>query len=315
MTTAVRTEWPEGIGRAPSSDLDIEVPAWFTRAVTTPATEGWTEVDGCDVHWMAWGDEGRPGLVFIHGGAAHLHWWSTIVPLLADDYRVVAMELSGHGDSDRRETYTLDAWTAEVVAVGQAAACSGPPVVIGHSMGGFVTIAAAAHHGDQLAGAVILDSPVSRPDPELEAARSGNLFANVRVYPDIEDAVARYRTVPEQEHYLPIVKDHVARHSLRQVEGGWQWKFDPRIFVPNRSEARELLPRVSCRVALFRAEHGLVTPDIGAYMYDLLGRVAPVVEIPLAGHHLMLDQPLLTLVALRTLLADWEHSTPVSRRA
>ena len=69
------------------------------------------------------------------------------------------------------------------------------------------------------------------------------------------------------------------------------------------------------RVALFRAEHGLVTPDIGDEMYDLLGRVAPVIEIPEAYHHIMLDQPLLLVTGLRTLLADWEHSLPQRRRA
>lgn len=67
---------------------------------------------------------------------------------------------------------------------------------------------------------------------------------------------------------------------------------------------------MTCRVALFRAEDGLVTPDIGAYMYERLGRRAPVVEIPEAGHHMMLDQPLSLLTALRTLLADWDHSRP-----
>jgi pimeloyl-ACP methyl ester carboxylesterase len=50
-------------------------------------------------------------------------------------------------------------------------------------------------------------------------------------------------------------------------------------------------------------------------MYERLGRVAPVVEIPLAGHHAMLDQPLLLLTALRTLLADWDHSEPRRRPA
>ena len=83
--------------------------------------------------------------------------------------------------------------------------------------------------------------------------------------------------------------------------------------MPTRAESRELLERVTCRVALFRAEHGLVTPEIGQFMYERLGRVAPVVEIPEAGHHLMLDQPLLLLTALRTLLADWQHSSPLTR--
>ncbi len=111
---------------------------------------------------------------------------------------------------------------------------------------------------------------------------------------------------------MPYVLDHVARTSLREVEGGWTWKFDPRIFdrpVPTG----ELLRQVRCRVALFRSEHGLVTPDIGAYMYEQLGRLAPVVEVPLAHHHVMLDQPIPLVTGLRTLLADWEHSVPQRR--
>jgi hypothetical protein len=38
-----------------------------------------------------------------------------------------------------------------------------------------------------------------------------------------------------------------------------------------------------------------------------------MVEIPQAQHHIMLDQPLAMVSALRALLADWEHSTPVPR--
>ena len=48
-------------------------------------------------------------------------------------------------------------------------------------------------------------------------------------------------------------------------------------------------------------------------MYDQLGRVAPVIELPQAGHHPMLDVPLVLLTAIRTLLADWEHSVPFTR--
>jgi len=80
-----------------------------------------------------------------------------------------------------------------------------------------------------------------------------------------------------------------------------------------RSIALPYLSQVRCRLALLRSENGLVTADIGAEMYDQLGRVAPVIEIPEAGHHAMLDQPLLLLTALRTLVADWDHSEPHRR--
>ena len=101
---------------------------------------------------------------------------------------------------------------------------------------------------------------------------------------------------------------------LRQVDDGWTWKFDPGLFrAISRTAAAEQLPRITSRVALVRSEYGLVTPEIGQIIYDNLGRVAPVVEIPLAGHHMMLDQPLILLTALRALLADWEHSVPLHR--
>lgn len=130
----------------------------------------------------------------------------------------------------------------------------------------------------------------------------------------VEEGLARFRTVPLQRHNLDYVIDHVARRSLRAVETGWEWKFDRRIFESfaggMRAIAKPYLAQVRCRFALLRSEYGLVTPDIGAAMYDALGRVAPVIEIPEAGHHAMLDQPLLLLTALRTLLADWDHSEP-----
>jgi hypothetical protein len=82
-----------------------------------------------------------------------------------------------------------------------------------------------------------------------------------------------------------------------------------------RAIALPYLSEVSCRLALLRSENGLVTEDIGAFMYEGLGRVTPVIEIPEAGHHAMLDQPLLLLTAIRTLLADWDHSEPHRRPA
>jgi pimeloyl-ACP methyl ester carboxylesterase len=293
----------------------MPAPEWFTRALAVPYEHGTTTVDGGAVHHLAWGEPGRRGLVFVHGGGAHAHWWTHIAATFAEQgLRVAAVDLSGHGDSDHREVYEPEQWAAEVLATAEAARIDGPPVVIGHSMGGFVTIATAALHGDRLAGVVVCDSPVTEPDPEVEAHRLKQAFGAPRTYATVEEAVARFRTVPPQEHYLDYVIDHVARRSLKPVAGGWQWKFDRRIFEQfaggMRGIALPYLERVRTRFALLRSECGLVTPGIGAFMYEALGRVAPVIELPEAGHHAMLDQPLVLLTALRTLIADWDHSTP-----
>ena len=294
-------------------------PDWFVRALAVPQEDIEVLVDGCAIHSLACGPVGARGLVFVHGGGAHAHWWTHVAATFSRRFRVLCLDLSGHGDSGHRSTYSLEQWTDEVMAVAGAGGIDGPPVIIGHSMGGFVTIATAARHADVVSGAIVCDSPVTKLDPEIDAYRLREAFGLPRIYPSVEDAVAHFRTVPAQKHYLDYVIDHVARRSVRAVAGGWQWKFDRGIFAQFgagiRGVAIPYLSRVRCRLALLRSEHGLVTADIGRSMYNELGRVTPVIEIPEAGHHAMLDQPLILLTALRTLLADWDHSEPHRRDA
>src|SRR5262245_42591860 len=122
------------------SDAPANAPEWFTRAIETPYEEHRVDVEGCSIRYLCWGERGKPGLVLVHGGAAHAHWWSFLAPQLASQYRVAAPDLSGHGDSGRREAYPREIWAREVMAVAGAAGIVGAPVVIGHSLGGFVSI-------------------------------------------------------------------------------------------------------------------------------------------------------------------------------
>ena len=71
--------------------MDDSPPKWLADALATPAEEDMIEVRGCSIHRMAWGRRGRPGLVLVHGGAGHAHWWSFIAPLFPQ-YRVVALD-------------------------------------------------------------------------------------------------------------------------------------------------------------------------------------------------------------------------------
>ena len=197
-----------------------DAPEWFVRALGVPFTDEQVEVGGASIHYLAWGPPGRRGLVFVHGGGAHAHWWTHIAATFASEFRVVALDLSGHGDSDHRERYTIEQWTDEVCGVADAGGIEGKPVVVGHSMGGFVTIATAALHADHFTGVVICDSPVTEPDPEVESFRLKEAFGKPRTYVSAEEARARFRTVPAQDHYLDYVMDHVAARSLREVPGG-----------------------------------------------------------------------------------------------
>lgn len=307
----------------------VAPPAWFTAALADPPEPYAVTVEGARIACLAWGRPGAPVLVLVHGGAAHARWWAHLGPLLAEDHRVVALDLSGHGDSDHRPRYRADQWAREVMAVGDhERRDGGAPIVVGHSMGGFVTMVAAAEHGADLEGAVILDSPVRRPDPESEEGRrrGPNMFREPKAYPDLATGMEHFHLVPPQPSENPWLSREVARHSLRRWEdGSWRWKFDPRVFVeregPSRpSDYAENLARAACRLAIVSgARSAIVDDDVIDHMRALVaGSPAaaagvPFVKVPEAYHHLLLDQPLATVTALRAILAAWRPvGTPPS---
>jgi len=298
----------------PLAPLDGAVPpapAWFGRIVAVEPESAFVEVDGARIHYLRWGARDRPGLLLVHGNAAHAYWWSFIAPYLASEYNVAAMDLSGMGDSDWRREYSMETFVEEQLAVCEAAGMFGhgePPIIVAHSFGGFVTMLTGALHGDRLAGTVIVDSPVNPPD--RPGGPPKRVIKPHHIYPTMAAALARFRLMPPQACDNLYLVDWVGRRSLKAVEGGFTWKFDPAIwqrFSIGDTAAR--LRATKCRIAIFRGENSiLLPPEIGEYMFNLLGRAAPVVTIPEASHHVMLDQPLALVAALRALLADWNHS-------
>jgi pimeloyl-ACP methyl ester carboxylesterase len=279
---------------------EAAVPDWFAQALAVAPEHGDVEVEGALVHYRAWGDRGLPGLVLVHGGAAHSGWWDHIAPQL-HSHRVVALDLSGHGDSGRRDAYDMKVWAREVVAVAEAQQLH-RPVVLGHSLGGWVALTVGVESPDAVAAVAVIDSPIDRQPPEDERLRDRK--RPHRPYPTAEDALSHFRTVPAQDVLLPYVLDHIARGSLRQDEDGWRWKFDP-TFWGTRPLLTQLLPQLTGPVALFRCEKGLVTQEMATEMAGLVAGHLPVVDIPDAGHHPMLDRPLSLVTGVRTLLAVW----------
>ena len=275
------------------------VPRWFRTALAAEPEHLDTEVDGARVHLRCWGPPDTPGLVLVHGGAAHSAWWDHIGPFLAAG-RVVALDLSGHGDSDRRPAYDLEIWAREVLGAAEAGRIAGPPLVIGHSMGGWIAATVGARYGHEAGGVVIVDSPLDSQPPEEARMRRDR---GLRRYPDRAAILDRFVTIPPQE-VEPYIHRHIAEQSVRETDGAWTWKFDPAAFA-ERVLLREVLPAIKCRAAFFRSEFGLLPPSKVDDLAALLGPRVPMVELPDAGHHPMLDQPLALVTALRMLIRQW----------
>src|SRR5690348_17191545 len=134
-------------------------PRWFTDAIAKTPEERFVVVKDARIHYLRWGDAAKPGVLLVHGNAAHACWWSFIAPFLTGDYHVAAMDLSGMGDSDWRPPqgeesgYSMALFAQEARAVMEDAgmfAAPKPPVIVAHSFGGFVTMQAGADFGGSL---------------------------------------------------------------------------------------------------------------------------------------------------------------------
>ncbi len=297
-------------------------PEWFEKAIATPSEEGAVTVNGARIRFSAWGEPDHRGLLFVHGGRAHRNWWRPFAPFFAQNRRVAALDLSGMGDSDWRDKYSLNHFVDEIFAVIEEAglASRGRPVVVGHSFGGWVTLAAVEREGEKLGGAVVVDSPLGVPDPHegynvVKPHKPGEKASdrrNAHFYESKEEMIARFRLLPNQPAESLYLIDYIAREGLRRAkpeEGGegWTWKFDPgdRAGFEIHFE-RDLLRAARCPLAFIYGEKSMFARGEGiAHLEEQARGRSPFVVIPDAYHHLMMDQPLAFVAALRTLLSAW----------
>lgn len=299
-------------------------PAWFDAALRQFPERSFVTVQGARIEMLTWGERGEPGILLMHGNAAHADWWSFVAPLLTPEYRVAAMSWSGMGGSDWREAYAIDLCAEEAMTVAQAAGlfdADVKPVFVGHSFGGAPTIACAARFGERLRAAIALDTPIW--SPEMRKAREGRRGPPREpkahnVYPTLEAALLRFRFLPAQPVANDFIAHHIARASLRRAPlpngggEGWTWRFDPFLWKKfRRGDTAADLKSARCPVALMWGERSqLFGPEVLAYMRSLVPAGSPLIAVPDADHHVMVDQPLGLVVALQTLLANWPPSPP-----
>src|ERR1700744_3908365 len=167
--------------------------SWLAEAWADTPTQLRVSVEGASIACRGWRlDHPKiPGIVLVHGFRAHARWWDHIGPFLTEHHRVVALDLSGMGDSERRADYSRAQHGREVLAVADALAMA-RPTIIAHSYGGVVTLMGCHAAPGRVGRLILIDSALP------SAAEQGFHLPTppLRLYPDRESAVARFRLNP-----------------------------------------------------------------------------------------------------------------------
>ena len=248
--------------------------------------------DGLALHADAWGDPSAPPVLLLHGGGQTRHaWGGTAAALAREGWYAVALDLRGHGDSgwDARGDYSVDAFVADLRAV--VAQLTGPPVLVGASLGGITALLAEAESERSISRALVLVDIAVRIEPEgamriisfMQARPEG--FASLD---EAADAVAAY--LPHRER--PSDLSGLAKNLRRGDDGRWRWHWDPLFLQPghgprpgqegDRMEAAARRLRVP--TLLVRGRLSDLLSEQGARHFLELAPKARFVDVRGAGH-------------------------------
>lgn len=113
--------------------------------------------------------QGEPAVILVHGWACDANYWNAQITPLKAHYTVVAMNLAGHGASgSNRSDWSIANYAQDVVAVAQQ--IPNPQLVlVGHSMGAAVALAATPLLGHRVIGVIAVEALRSVGEPQLSS--------------------------------------------------------------------------------------------------------------------------------------------------
>ena len=223
------------------------------------------------LHYVDWGNEAAAPLLLVHGGRDHCRNWDWIAQALRDEYRIIAPDLRGHGDSQWMigGTYRMSDYVYDIAQLVHQT-IGGPLSIVGHSLGGMIGLRYAGLYPERVRRVVAIEGlgpppawraerlakPMHRRLTDWVAEVRGLSARLPRRYPSLEAAWRRMHE--ENPHLSPEQARHLTVHGVnRNEDGTYGWKFDNyvRVFAATGlpdDELYALWRRIACPVMLVR---------------------------------------------------------------
>lgn len=268
-----------------------------TQSALEPAAyvESFVEIDGLRLHVQDYGASGKPPMLCVHGGGANGHWFDFVVAAFTADYHVRAVDLRGHGDSDWDNSsppnYDYSRHAADIHELTEKLDLR-DFVLVGHSMGGMISIVYAATYPGRTKALIVVDSNLV-VTPERIAGFNAVANRPAREYATQEEFIANYRVRPGGSTVPAEALRHVAQNSGRRFDDGrWRHKVDRKTYAD-----RELIDSLALwnkiKIPALLMKGGLSTrmaPEAIAVVKERAPQVTMTV-VPNADHHITLDNP------------------------
>ncbi|MEV7097270.1 alpha/beta hydrolase [Amycolatopsis sp. NPDC051045] len=183
------------------------------NGTSVTGTRGELDIDGRRLSYLDFGGPGRP-LLALHGHLYEGQTWAQLALALAPQWRVIAPDQRGHGDSDRAVSYTREDYVADAIALLDHLGIE-QAVTLGHSGGGITAFQIAARNPHRVSAIVNVEGPVC----DLDDGPSALSFVLSLPY-----------TASDQQKLLDAVGPlaPMLGDQLRPTaDGGWRLPFHP----------------------------------------------------------------------------------------
>jgi pimeloyl-ACP methyl ester carboxylesterase len=246
------------------------------------------------LHFLEWNPDASRTVILLHGNSANAWWWQWVAAELPTDLRLLALDLRGHGDSEwvTPAAYKPHDYAGDLANFISKEVRGERPIVVGHSMGGVVTLAFASRYAPLASGIVVVDTAVVSSRGRDRFLHRLKALPTV-VYPDLETAMARFRLMPNEGE---IPEDRVlaiAEKSLMPAEqGGYTLKFDRESFFGGDGlQVMDTIRALTLPTLLVRAEKSRIMTQESSEVAAASNPHTRLVVIANAHHHVILEKP------------------------
>lgn len=278
----------------------LEAASWKTAEVTTPSapTTGRSfdiATPTLNFHALEWGPADAPVLLCLHGTSMQASAWTALGHTLQDDWRVIALDMRGHGGSDKPEAgYSLVHYADDVAAVLDAMGLSRVSL-IGSSLGTQVAIDFAARYPERVDKLLLSD-----PSCLIKQASIDQYVALHRSRPrkfrTVQEALTFSKSMPQRRRFSDAVHRFTLAgdlHTTPDAQLEWCYALEPilQTFKALTVDQKASIKAVQAPVLILRGQesHVLSRPDALKLLDWFVN--AQLIEFADCGHTIWGDQP------------------------
>jgi 3-oxoadipate enol-lactonase len=237
--------------------------------------------------------EGIP-IILLHGYPLNRSIWKGVIPFLQDISNVVLPDLRGHGNSPVPEgEYSMETMAADVTALMDKMKIE-QAIIVGHSMGGYVSLALARYYPERMLGLGLIGTQAVPDTPERFQARMETIQEIKKKGTGVVSASMINRLTQERKldrELERIIVGTTAQGLIGTLQG-----------IAKREDATPWLASITVPTLILSGKMDVIVPREKAQeMADLIPH-AWWIENPQGGHMPMMEDPQTTGVAIRSLV-------------